>query len=79
MPEFTSSGMTHTVRTWLTNWTPGTMMWHQDPNYSIEELMMDYNFGEVEIDTENRTATFVIRDMQNNGYLNKTYNLDSGM
>lgn len=79
MPEFTSSGMTHTVRTWLHAWVPGTMTWHQDPIYSTEDIMELFNYGEVEIDTENRTATFVIRDIDNNGYLNKTFHLDSGL
>tara|TARA_B110000285_G_C14887725_1_gene497022 strand:- start:148 stop:585 length:438 start_codon:yes stop_codon:yes gene_type:complete len=79
MPEFTSSGMTHVVGTWLPTWIPGTMEWHQDPIYTIDPLMEHINYGEVEIDTENRTATFIIRDMAKNGYLNATFDLDSGM
>ena len=71
--------MTHTVHTWISLWIPGTMEWHQDPIYSIEPLMEDFNFGEVSIDTENRTVTFVIRDIENNGYLNKTFHLDHDM
>jgi len=41
--------------------------------------MRDFNFGEVEIDTENRNVTIVIRDIENKGYFSKTFNLDTEM
>ena len=75
LPEFTSSGMTHTCRTWMDLWIPGTLRWHQDPLYTTEDIMAEYNFGDILIDTKNNEVTVSIKDVQNNDFLNKTFDL----
>ena len=41
--------------------------------------MDQFNFGEILINTENRTATFSIRDMEFYSFLERSFDLDGDM
>ena len=65
--------MTHTCKNWFN--LCGSLRWHHDPLYSDEEIFSDFNYGDITIDILNRKANVSIKNMKNEEFLTRTFDL----
>ena len=82
MPEFTSSGMTHHAKVifgGVASWLESAIDVYQDPNYSIETVVHDYNYGRIEINTLENSVFVEMKDIHGNSHFGTSFDLSESL